>query len=272
MKPSQVLETNEFKKVLALAAEQEAAAVMTYESAGKWRTVNAKIATITETAIHIAVLPEERRKTSLAADQPVGISFEQEHSKYIFETVVAGLEPAVSESSTGKISLQMPERIEKMERRAYIREIVPDSLNVKVIFWHRGYTDDSPEMPPEQYWQGKLVNLSAGGVQVTIDLDQEANFRVDQLVGLQFTPLPYQKPIILEGHIKHIEQIGADRALTLGVHALGLEVNSQGRQTLHRIIDVVGEYRKLNAAQTEQPNVSATKKLKKQSSPNHCCL
>jgi len=260
MKQSQVLKTGELKNILALAAEQKTAAVMTYESTGKWRTTDVKIAAITETTINIDTSVASTQETEMIQeDLPVGMSFEQDHNRYIFETIVTGLEPSLKQTCTGKIILQMPEKVEKMERRAYTRVNVPDSLNVKVLFWHRGYTDDSPELPPEHYWQGNLINLSAGGVQITIDLEQGYNFRLDQFVGLQFTPLPYQKPIILEGYIKHLEKTDHGRTLILGVQTLGLEANAQGRQTIHRIVDVVSEYQKLNAAQSEQPSASTIK-------------
>ena len=119
------------------------------------------------------------------------------------------------------------------------------------MFWHRGYNDGSNEVPQENYWQARLLNLSAGGVQITIEPEHAENFRAEQLIGLQFTPMPYERPILIEGLVKHISKTPAGR-LSLGVHSLGLEVNSQGRETLGRVIEIVEKYHQLNTQPEEQ--------------------
>ena len=139
-----------------------------------------------------------------------------------------------------------------MQRRGDVRVKVPGSLNVEVLFWHRGYRDDSTEVPAENYWQGRLVDLSANGMQIAVPLEQSANFRRGQLVGLQFTPMPYQKPIMIEGQVKHVERTEEGTELHLGIQALGLEATSQGREKLRKIISILEEYNKANDCQPQQ--------------------
>jgi hypothetical protein len=107
-------------------------------------------------------------------------------------------------------------------------------------------------VPLENYWTGHLTNFSAGGVQIGVNLDQAPHFSVGQLVGLQFTPKPYDKPILIEGQIKHIQEMADRNKVYLGVHALGLEANSGGRRTLKRIMRVVKEYEEINKAEESQ--------------------
>lgn len=146
---------------------------------------------------------------------------------------------------SAKLLLAAPEKIEKMFRRADLRVKTPEFLNVKVMFWHRGYADDSEIVPAEDYWQGKLGDLSLGGARIYVDREQESNLRVDQLVGLQFTPMPYHQPILLEGHIKHLTQTD-DQTLCLGIHFLGLEISSKGREKLGKLVEAVSQYHKAN--------------------------
>jgi len=138
-----------------------------------------------------------------------------------------------------------------MQRRAYWRVKVPPKLNIRVLFWHRGYMDNTEEAPLDNYWQGQLLDLSAGGSRISVDVAQGSNFRTGQLVGLQFTPGYYQKPILLEAQIKHLSEIPEEKQLVIGVEFLGLEVSGQGRRKLRRILDVVEDYEKQNA-QIEQ--------------------
>ena len=98
----------------------------------------------------------------------------------------------------------------------------------------------------ENYWQGELLNISAGGVQIAVALDQRPNFRIGQLVGLQFTPMSYEKPIHVEGQVRHIAQAADGQTLDVGVEFVGLEASGQGRQRLHRIINAVNEYERRN--------------------------
>ena len=254
MKKSQILKGKKIEKTLELVVARRAAATMTHIAAGKWKTTNVTFTAGSGEAIHITIDNKKSQgPINMQVDQPVGISFEHESERYIFETMVVGFEPAVNQNA--EILLVIPEKMEKMGRRAYLRQDVPGNLKVKVLFWHRGYNDDSTEVPRENYWQGRLVNLYAGGVQLAISLDQAPNFKIDQFVGLQFTPMPYEKPITLEGQVKHLEKTKDGRELMLGVHALGLEANTQGRTILHRIIDVVNRYQQLNMPQNRTVTV-----------------
>jgi len=256
MDSSQILKGRKIEETLRLAVTRRTAAVMTHIVAGKWKTTDINFTDGNGDAIHMSIDSNKQQgPTNIQINQPVGISFEHESERYIFETMVIGLEPIVNKNHTGKILLVIPEKMEKMGRRAYLRQDVPSTLNVKVLFWHRGYNDDSTEVPLENYWQGRLINLSAGGVQLAIALDQAPNFKIDQIVGLQFTPMPYEKPITLEGHVKHLQKTEDGRELILGVHALGLEANAQGRIILHRIIDVVNRYQQLNLPQNHAVTV-----------------
>ena len=256
MKKSQILKGKKIEKTLELVVARRTAAVMTHIATGKWKTTNLTFTAGGGGAIRISIDDKKPQgPINMQVDQPVGISFEHESERYIFETMVVGFEPAANQSQNGEILLAIPEKMEKMGRRAYLRQDVPGTLKVKVLFWHRGYNDDSTEVPRENYWQGRLVNLSAGGVQLAISLDQTPHFKIDQIVGLQFTPMPYEKPITLEGQVKHLEKTKNSRELVLGVHALGLEANAQGRTILHRIIEVVNRYQQLNLSQNHTVRV-----------------
>jgi len=133
-----------------------------------------------------------------------------------------------------------------MQRRAYQRQPVPQNLSIRILFWHRGYTQQTHSCPKDSYWQGNLINLSAGGAQLAVNDVLTDNFCPDQLVGLQFTPLPCEKPITIEAKIIHFQPQPEQGLLTLGVEFLGLEASAEGRQTLHRLLDTVSQYESAN--------------------------
>ena len=248
MHEPEILKDQEAQEILQLTAAKNSSAVMSHMASGKWHTTEVAISGITDSTLHISLEhPAKPRPISIQINQPLGVSFQQEFNKYIFETVVLGIESSVQQTGAGRIVLERPGRIERLQRRAYVRVPVPTNLKIKVLFWHRGYTDDSMEVPLENYWQGKLVDLSAGGAQVAIGTEHGPNFRVGQLVGLQFTPMSHKKPFLLEAYIRHLAENTHHEMLYVGLEFLGLEASDHGRDILRKIVDVIEEYQKLNA-------------------------
>ena len=247
LEASEVLGNQEATEVLSLAIDHGLKAVMSHLTDGTWHITEIILHAATDETLRFEVTQEEKRTSfSIKPEQPVGVSFRYESQKYVFETVVVDFNSTNANKTKPELILSAPEKIEKMLRRADLRVQTPDSLNVKAMFWHRGYTDDSNIEPSEDYWQGKLVDLSLGGTQVYIDKAHEANFRVNQLIGLQFTPMPYQRPILLEGRIKHLTQAEQQHMICLGIQFLGLEISNHGRERLGRLIETVSEYHKTN--------------------------
>ncbi len=66
-----------------------------------------------------------------------------------------------------------------------------------------------------------------------------------QLLGIQFTPISYQMPLLLESHVRYLKETSSG-LLKIGVEFLGLEASSEGRETLNRILDVISEYEEMN--------------------------
>ena len=90
-----------------------------------------------------------------------------------------------------------------------------------------------------------MMDLSAGGAQITVTKEQFENFKQDQFIGMQFTPLPFEKPVTVEGQIKHIAAAPDDsEMISLGIEFLGLEASTDGRDKLDKIVETIGVYQK----------------------------
>lgn len=255
MSHSEVLNTQELRDVLEFAVQDRVQAVMSHLSKGKWQTTKVNFVAAGDNTINIELDTEGNTQSiSIQVDQPVGMTFRGEHSRYLFETIITGFDNEVNSHASGQVVVATPEKIEKMQRRAEFRATIPQSLKVKVLFWHRGYNNDETSVPEESYWQGKLIDLSSGGVQIGVKMDQEPNFNVGQLIGLQFTPMPFQKPIQVEAQIKHIARTADENGICLGVQFVGLEATANGRLTLQRIVGIANTYHKKN--QNRDPHKS----------------
>jgi hypothetical protein len=205
---------------------------------------------------------------NIQVNQPVGISLKYGYGKFIFETTVVAIQPSTEPTSGGTIALMVPELIELVQRRSYFRVDVPSSLKVNVMLWHRRYTDEMPEtlapsgveagqqvetqtsdsrrMPQECYWQGRLTDISAGGVQIVVDTGQKPDFKKGQFIGLRFTPMPYEMPLMFDAQIRNILPTAGEKSICLGLRIVGLEASPEGRQVLQRLCNVAEHYYQIN--------------------------
>ncbi len=247
MKEPEVLTGQDLTDAIRDFIDKKTAGVMTHLTSGKWHVCDVIFLAVTPSAVQIEIQPNEKKMpVDIQINQPVGMSVQQEFTKHIFESIVIGLESVPHGTCKGKVLLELPDKIECVHRRAFSRVAAPGNLKVQVLFWHRGYLDSATEAPLDNYWQGRLLDLSAGGMQIAISADQGANFRPSQLVGLQFTPLPHQKPVLLEAQVKHLAANAGPEQVHIGVEFIGLEASSEGREKLRRLIEIVQEYEKLN--------------------------
>ena len=119
MHEPEILKGKELDQVLKLAVEQKSTSVLSYMVSGKWHMLEVSFADLTETKLHVIAPPQDKPKQmSIRINQPVGISFHEEFNKYIFESLVIGFESSVKQTAAGRIVLDRPDRIERMQRRS----------------------------------------------------------------------------------------------------------------------------------------------------------
>ncbi|MHC4618842.1 MAG: flagellar brake protein [Planctomycetota bacterium] len=257
------------RRILQVAIARKIPAIMSYLSKGKWHVAKVYLSDLGACSLSAHLLPTPKpHPINIRPDQPVGVSLKHGYGKFIFETKVVALEPSTDARSRGKIVLEVPDRVEIVQRRNYFRVEVPKSLKVSVLLWHRRQQDgtleppaeSSPDggkgqVPPSAYWQGRLVDISAGGAQIAIDTNQEQDFRVGQFIGLRFTPMPYETPILLNAQIRNILPTADGRSSCLGLQIVGLEASSEGRQALQRLCNVVEQYYQLHESGVNHKDV-----------------
>ncbi|NLW83849.1 MAG: PilZ domain-containing protein [Phycisphaerae bacterium] len=243
MNPRDFLKPDQVDEFLRLTVRDGLCGTLSYLKNGSWRVWDIVARSVSESTFRVQVVSANLTELVIQKDLPVGLCIQHEHSKFIFETTVI---EAPGDECPWDIGLEMPDKIEKLPRRAYEREPIPAGMTVRAFFWHRGHKNNSEQPPKEDYWQGTLYNLSAGGAMIRVEQEQRDFFSLGQLVGVQFTPMSYQKPLLLEGHVRHLQALNSENALLVGVEFLGLEASPEGREILHRLLEVVDAYEQLN--------------------------
>jgi hypothetical protein len=258
------------RKVLQTAIDNKVTAIMSYLSKGKWHVAKVLPVELSGERLRVESTHADSRQhpINIQIGQPVGMSFKHEYGKYVFDTAVVALEPS-TDAGGGTVVLALPEHIEVIQRRSYFRVEAPASLKVHVTLWHRKSSPDSQERMPDgpqdarRYGRGRLIDVSAGGAQVMLEDDEsgaEPQFRQGQFIGIRFTPLPYETPLVLTAQIRNALPRADGNTIYLGLQIVGLEASIEGRQMLTRLVGVVERYYKMNQAAAkhkESPSVPA---------------
>jgi hypothetical protein len=230
----------------------------------------------------------KQHPVNIQVDQPVGISLKYGYGKFVFDTTVVGLEPSSDSTTGGTIVLAIPDRVEIVQRRSYFRVDVPKSLKVNVLLWHRrrsrGTKNEIRDTKDEirNYWQGRLVDISAGGAQIVVDSGvaqhplsglgspaqgqgdsqfaedrkmEASEFKAGQFIGLRFTPMPYETPLMFDAQIRNILPTIDGKSICLGLQIVGLEASTEGRQVLQRLCNVVERYYQINQSSAKQQDM-----------------
>ncbi len=272
------------REILQTAIDEKVPAIMSYLSKNKWHVTKVLLTSLGANRLNIEIWPKEKpHPINIQIDQPVGISLKYGYGKFVFDTTVVDLELSGGTNSQGRsptIVLAVPGRIEIVQRRSYFRVDVPRSLKVNVLLWHRGLNrtpedilrdragkpDNSDETnnskKRQDYYKGKLIDISAGGAQIAVDTDQKPDFRKGQFIGLTFTPMPYEKPLILDAQIRNILPTADDKNICLGIQLVGLEASPEGRGVLQRLCNVVEHYFQINQSGAKQQEMKGAPNVK----------
>jgi hypothetical protein len=271
MDPVSMLQGAEPRRILQTFISKEIPAIMSYLSKGKWHVAKIQLTELGACRIAARVLPTEKpHPINIQPDQPVGVSLKYGYGKFIFESKVMSLEPSPDTTSGGTVALTVPDRIEIIQRRAYFRVDVPKWVKVNVLLWPRRQQNGEPETISEgssgpeaastgRYWQGRLVDVSAGGAQIAVDADLEQDFRLGRFLGIRFTPMPYEMPLVFDVQVRNMLPTADGKTLCLGLQIVGLEASDEGRHVLQRLCNIVERYYKMNQSGVKRYDFQATR-------------
>ena len=83
-----------------------------------------------------------------------------------------------------------------------------------------------------------------------------ADFRKGQFLGVRFTPMPYEAPLMFNVQIRNVLPTADHAGLCLGLQIVGLEASEDGRQTLSRLAQVVERYHQINQSEGRVPQTT----------------
>lgn len=253
-----MLEGHESLSVLQAVVESQAPAIMSYLSKDKWHVAKVLMKELAGDKLYLEGCRPSKKPhpVNIRIHQPVGVNFKHAYGKFVFDTSVVALEPSTDPEAGGTIVLAVPDRIGVVQRRSYFRVDVPESLKVSVVVWHRTSQRRTKKEALHTYFEGSLMDISAGGAQLVLPLKgagadpsagvAESEFRKGQFVGVRFTPMPYETPLMFTAQIRNVLPTADRTGLCLGLQIVGLEASDEGREVLARLATVVDHYYQMN--------------------------
>lgn len=248
-----MLRGSEPGKILQNAIAKNIPALISYLHDGNWQTARVLFVSLEKDRFYVKFSPKKKSNPiKIQLSQSAGISFKQGYGddRFVFDTVVMGIEAVQDSNDIDTISLGIPEQIELISRRSFFRIRTPKSLAVDVELWRQGHG----KFTAEPCFRGKLVDLSAGGLQFAIDSKHKTELRMGEFVGLRFTPLPHETPLMFNAQVKTVLTTADDTMACFGLQTVGLEASPEGRLILQRLCSVVDQYHQLNQTAVEQPD------------------
>lgn len=181
-----------------------------------------------------------------APAEKLGLAFKLKHYKYIFTATVAGMERFRLDDGVCVLVLSVciPSRMQRLQRRAFFREDVPEGCIVRASFWLGGREDEPAGTTPDRpVWCGRVINLSAGGFQVRTTAGPIDVLDVGDIVGVHLAFGTAEESFCADAQFRHSKQDG--RETLLGFQFMGLAQTPAGRAALQLINAKLSEYHRL---------------------------
>lgn len=231
--------------VLREALKRKTPLTLSYRNAAGWNSLKSRILEVDAANERFILEPpvdhNGRHNQQFTQDQYLGVAFRRGHKKCLCACVVTS-------TTDDAITLNWPDSIQTLQRRAYFRIPVPESMPTKVLIWP-GMVADKPDNPGQDRstTYANILDISLGGMAVSLPQHDDCPFKPGQTIGCEFHT-PTNTTIAMEAHFKHAEQKPGGH-MVLGFQFVGLEHGQEGRDRVRRLMDFTH-----NLAQQRRPH------------------
>lgn len=163
------------------------------------------------------------------------VSFRHREFRYFLTSHVMG--KALHVDKEGReipaIDMQVPEKIDRQDRRAFERVDVPSSAMMRASVW------SAPDRFP--IWSGRVLNLSAGGLQIRTSDSAMGYFEPGDRISMSLLLSASGEPLDAEAYISYCAPDGDMAILGLALVASDIEFAPAQRQARDAIAACVAK-------------------------------
>lgn len=244
----QELGAGQINELIQAAGQRNVPMIVTIRSENTWANLHSRALSIRGSHLLLEMpVPEEGAiPHEFVPAERIGVSFKLKHHKHIFAGTVAGQERVKTADGTEipALAIVMPTRMQRLQRRAYIRVDVPANRVVRASFWLGGCDSEPAGTSPEHpVWYGRVMNISAGGFQLETDQASSEHLEPGDKVGMRLVFGASGETIYADAQFRHKDEVGLQRLL--GFQFLGLTETPEGRVVLQVISAKVSEFQRI---------------------------
>ncbi len=252
MRPRRMLAPRDALALFQAAVGEKALAVVTVQQDPEWSTFKCRFL---ESNANQRFLVLDYHANGgpppppLAPGQYVGINFRHHSRKVLFATVVEAKGRFLLDDRTSvpAVRYRWPDNLIELQRRAYYRTPVPESLRLVASVWPGGQTArEQAQGGPLQIVSGELVDVSCGGALIHINQMGGPGWSEGQTLGMELQLGDGQPPVMLNGHYRGTRP-DATGNLCIAVQFVGMEVTVDGRLVLQRLAHCVQKFHHMSA-------------------------
>ena len=256
----QELSLRQINESLLLGSQKNIPITFTLRVDGAWLNLPSRMIAISGKQLLFELPPVEADVPphEFVPAEKLGVSFKLKHHKHIFTATVAGVQDfALDGGGTTKVlAVCLPARMQRLQRRVFHRVDVPGNRVVRASYWMgssgsepSGVSDATP------VWSGRVVNVSAGGFQLSSGASPLPMLDVGDSVGVRLSFGSGQESVYADAQLRHVAAEGSGQ-WSIGFQFVGLTQTAEGRETLKFIGQKVTEFQQI-AEQTAAGDLPA---------------
>ena len=241
MSALQELNHREAAQVLLVAAERNVPLSITVRDGAHWTVLQSRLSGLRGPCLLLDPPADDRPAAErFRPGQEVGVGLKLKHHKYLFLATVAA-DDATGEGGAGLLVLTRPTRMQRLQRRAYVRAAVPAGCLARASFWVGGQINEPAGTSPDRpVWNGRILDLSAGGFSAWTAEDPAGLLEPGYVAGARLVFGVGEEVVYADASIRHLAT--GEGGTVVGFQFLGLEYTDAGQAAVRTISRKVAEY------------------------------
>ncbi len=231
------------RDILQQAIEKHLPVTLTTREGDNWQLYKSHFLAAQGNRLALALPVPDMQECHLepAPGQEIALTFKKGYYKYIFAARVIARDTYTMDDQTSvpTMVVLMPVQLERIQRRAYNRAAVPSGTSIAVEL--RAGDDAEPIVG-----QGRLFDVSAGGMGMFTDDSKTAKLQPDDQFVLSFTPPTERSQIDVHVRLRHVTPDDSGIGWHLGFQVVGMEMSDEGLSVLRRLGRLANSFNRRN--------------------------
>lgn len=244
----QELTSRQIDEAVVAAVDKQVPVTVNVRRDKVWHHLHSRLLGLRDSHMFLAIPQayEGGEDLEFSPAEKLGLSFKLKHHKHVFSAITVGKETLEisGQGSVDVLSVCIPSKMQRLQRRAYQRVSVPEGKVVRVSFWV-GTAGEEPSggNPSRPVWSGRVTDLSAGGFQLIVEDDEVWDLEVGESVGLRVAFGVGGQTVYADAQFRHRTE--QDGKAVMGFQFLGLAHDRKSREVLQVLSAKVAEFQRI---------------------------